>query len=77
MDSYEGFVRIVSTKEDNVIVGAQIAGPGASDLLAELTMAIEAGMNAEDIALTVHPHPTLTEAIMDCAEAVLGEPIHM
>lgn len=77
MDDYSGFVRIITTKEDNVIVGAQVAGPNASDVLAELTLAIEAGMNAEDIALTVHGHPTLSEAIMDAAEAAMGMPIHM
>lgn len=77
LDSYSGFVRLVTTKDDNVIVGAQVAGPSASDVLAEITLAIEAGMNAEDIALTVHAHPTLSEATMDAAEAALGMPIHM
>ena len=77
LDQYNGFVRLITTKDDHVIVGAQVAGPSASDILAEITLAIEAGMNAEDIALTVHAHPTLTEATMDAAEAALGMPIHM
>ncbi|MRI81900.1 dihydrolipoyl dehydrogenase [Aerococcaceae bacterium DSM 109653] len=73
----EGFVRLVTTKEDNVIVGAQVAGPSASDVLAELTLAVEGGLNAEDIALTIHSHPSLAETIMDTAELVLGHPIHI
>lgn len=73
----EGFVRLVTTKEDNVIVGGQVAGPGASDVLAELTLAVEGGLNAEDIALTIHSHPSLAETIMDTAELVLGNPIHI
>ena len=77
MDRTEGFVRLITTKEDNVIVGAQVAGINASDLIAELSLAVESGMNAEDIALTIHAHPTLAESVMDAAEAALGLPIHM
>lgn len=77
MNKGEGFVRLVTTKDDDVIVGAQVAGVNASDLIAELGLAVESGMNAEDIALTIHAHPTLAESIMDTAEAVLGMPIHM
>ncbi len=51
----EGFIRLVTTVEDNVIIGAQIAGLGASDMVSELALAIESGMNAEDTALTIHP----------------------
>ncbi|MDN6409659.1 MAG: dihydrolipoyl dehydrogenase, partial [Tetragenococcus halophilus] len=72
MNQTEGFVRLVTTKEEDIIVGAQVAGVNASDLIAELGLAIESGMNAEDIALTIHAHPTLAESIMDTAEAVLG-----
>ena len=77
LDRTEGFVRLITTKEDNVIVGAQVAGVNASDLIAELSLAVESGMNAQDIALTIHAHPTLAEAVMDTAEAALGLPIHM
>lgn len=77
LDQTEGFVRLVTTKEDHVIVGAQVAGVNASDVIAELGLAIEAGMNAEDIALTVHSHPSLAEAVMDTAELALGMPIHI
>lgn len=77
LNATEGFVRLVTTKEDKVIVGAQIAGINASDLIAELGLAVEGGLTAEDVALTIHNHPSLGEAVMDAAEAALGLPIHM
>ena len=77
LNATEGFVRLITTKEDNVIVGAQVAGVNASDIIAELGLAIEAGMNAEDIALTIHSHPSLSEVVMDTAELALGMPIHV
>lgn len=76
LNQMEGFVRLVTTKEDNVIVGAQVGGVSASDVIAELGLAVEAGMNADDIALTIHSHPSLAEAVMDTAELALGLPIH-
>lgn len=77
LDKTEGFLRLVTTVEDHVILGAQIAGVGASDMISELALAVESGMNAEDIALTIHPHPSLGEITMDTAELALGLPIHI
>ena len=77
LNDTDGFVRLVTTKEDNIIVGAQVVGPNASEVITELGLAIESGMNAEDITLTVHAHPTLSEAVMDAAELALDQPIHM
>ncbi|ALV20886.1 MAG: dihydrolipoyl dehydrogenase [Carnobacterium sp.] len=77
LNATEGFVRLVTTKEDGVLVGAQIAGVSASDVIAEIGLAIEAGMVAEDIALTIHAHPSLAETVMDASELALGLPIHM
>ncbi|KAF1304723.1 MULTISPECIES: dihydrolipoyl dehydrogenase [Enterococcus] len=73
----EGFIRLVTTVDDNVLIGAQLAGVGASDMVSELALAIESGMNAEDIALTIHPHPSLGEIVMDASELALGMPIHI
>ena len=73
----EGFVRLVTDKETGSILGAQIAGVGASDLIGELVIAMEAGMTAEDVALSIHAHPTLSETIMDASELELGVPIHI
>ncbi len=55
----------------------QIVGPDASDLISELAVAIEMGATVEDLALTIHAHPTLPEAIMEAAEAALGRAIHI
>lgn len=72
----EGFVRLV-TNENGTVIGGQVAGAGASDLISELTVAVEGGLNVEDLALTIHPHPTLSEVIMDDAEFALGLPINI
>lgn len=72
----EGFVKIVSNETDGVVLGVQIVGPEASDLISEVALAIEMGATVEDIALTMHPHPTLPEAIMEASELAAGRPIH-
>ncbi len=73
----EGFMKLVTRKDDGLIIGAQIAGPNASDMISELGLAIEAGMTAEDLALTIHAHPTLGEITMEAAEVAIGTPIHI
>ncbi|MEY9976462.1 dihydrolipoyl dehydrogenase [Lysinibacillus sp. RC79] len=77
LNQTEGFVKLVARKEDGILIGAQIVGAGASDMIAELSLAIEAGMTAEDLALTIHAHPTLGEITMDAAEVIMGRPIHI
>ncbi|MDN6625617.1 MAG: dihydrolipoyl dehydrogenase [Pisciglobus halotolerans] len=77
LDKAEGFVRLITEKESGTILGAQVAGANASDLIAELGLAIENNLTAEDISLTIHSHPSLSESIMDTAELALGYPIHM
>jgi len=72
----EGFVKIVSNEDDGVVLGVQIVGPEASDLISEAALAMEMGATVEDIALTIHPHPTLPEAIMEASELASGKPIH-
>jgi len=72
----EGFVKVVSDASSGLVLGVQIVGPEASNLISEATLAIEMGATVEDIALTIHPHPTLPEAIMEAAEAAEGKPIH-
>lgn len=71
-----GFLKLITLKEDGLLIGAQVAGAGASDIIAELGLAIETGMTAEDIALTIHAHPTLGEMTMEAAEVAIGSPIH-
>lgn len=77
LDATEGFVKLVARKEDGLLLGAQIVGESASDMIAELGLAIEAGMTVEDIAMTIHAHPTLGEITAEAAEVLLGRPIHM
>ena len=77
LGSADGFVKLVTRKEDGVVIGAQIAGANASDIISELGLAIESGLTAEDIALTIHAHPTLGEMVMEAAEVAIGSPIHM
>ncbi|HHY21829.1 MAG TPA: dihydrolipoyl dehydrogenase [Bacilli bacterium] len=77
LNDADGFMKLITRKEDNLVIGAQIAGPNASDMISELGLAIEAGMTAEDIALTIHAHPTLGEMTMEAAEVALGKPIHI
>lgn len=72
----EGFVKVVSNEADGLVLGVQIVGPEASDLISEAALAIEMGATVEDIALTIHPHPTLPEAIMEASESAAGRPIH-
>jgi dihydrolipoamide dehydrogenase len=77
LNETKGFVRLITEKQTGLILGGQVAGEGAGHLIAEITLAIEARMNVEDIALTIHAHPTLSEAILDVSELALGFPIHI
>ncbi|GAB2543317.1 dihydrolipoyl dehydrogenase [Gracilibacillus alcaliphilus] len=77
LNESEGFMKLVTRKEDGLLIGAQIAGPNASDMIAEVGLAIEAGMTAEDLALTIHAHPSLGEITMEAAEVAIGTPIHI
>lgn len=77
LNDSDGSLKLITRKEDGLVIGGQIVGPNASDMIAEIGLAIEAGMTAEDIALTVHAHPTLGEITMEAAEVALGTPIHM
>ncbi|WP_339800440.1 dihydrolipoyl dehydrogenase [Paenibacillus sp. FSL R5-0744] len=64
----EGFVKIVADPISGIVIGAQIVGVEASTLVSELALAIEMGATVEDLAMTIHPHPTLGEVIMEAAE---------
>ncbi|GLI06517.1 dihydrolipoyl dehydrogenase [Paenibacillus tyrfis] len=76
MNVTDGFVKLVGDKDTGLLVGAQVVGAEASNLIAELTLGIEMGATLEDIAMTIHAHPTLGEITMDAAEGALGHPIH-
>jgi len=73
----DGFVKVVIDADSKEVLGIHVVGNGASDIIAEAALAIEMGALADDIALTIHAHPTLPEAIMEAAKASLGEAIHI
>ncbi len=68
----EGLTKLIIDPADGRVIGAGIVGPGAGDLIAEVALAIEMGCDAEDIALTIHPHPTLSETVAMAAEMWSG-----
>jgi len=68
----EGITKMIFDKKTHRVIGAGIVGPHAGDLIAEVSLAIEMGCEAEDIALTIHPHPTLSESIMIATEMFEG-----
>lgn len=71
-----GFVELVTDRADGTVLGGQAVGPYVSELAGELALAVEMGATAEDLALTIHPHPTVSEAIGEAAWAALGRPLH-
>lgn len=72
-----GFVKVVADAQTDELLGVQMIGPHVSDLIAEAALAIEMGACAEDLALTVHAHPTFAESLMEAAEALHNEAIHI
>ena len=77
LGEYQGFVKIISDKKYGEILGAQLVGPDVSELLPELTLAQRFELTVHEIARNVHAHPTLSEAVMEAAEAAQGEAIHI
>jgi len=77
MRETDGLVKIVSDGETGDVLGVHILGANASDLIHEATLAIKLGAAAEDIAHTIHAHPTLSEAIMEASEAAHDKAVHL
>lgn len=73
----DGFVKIIADAKTNLVLGVHMVGPEVSNLISEAVLAIEMGARLEDIALSIHPHPTLGEVVMETAEAALGHAIHI
>ncbi len=76
LDDTDGFVRIVADGTDGFVLGGAVVGPEASELIAELGVAVELGATVEDLARTIHVHPTLSEAVHEAAKNARGESIH-
>jgi dihydrolipoamide dehydrogenase len=77
LGDYEGFVKIVADAASGEILGGHLVGPEVTELLPELVLARNWELTPEEIARTVHAHPTLSEALMEAAHGVFGEAIHI
>jgi dihydrolipoamide dehydrogenase len=73
----EGFVKVVADKKTKQVLGVHIVGPEASTMISEAALGLEMAAFLDDLSLTVHPHPTLSEAIMEAAANALGAAIHI
>jgi dihydrolipoamide dehydrogenase len=70
-------VKTIIDANTNEVLGVAIVGPEASDLISEAALAIEMCAFAEDVGLTIHPHPTLGESVMESFKHALGEAVHI
>ncbi|HUN28490.1 MAG TPA: FAD-dependent oxidoreductase, partial [Alphaproteobacteria bacterium] len=77
MNETDGLIKLVGDAKTDLLLGMHIVAPQAESLIGEGVIALEMGATLEDIGLSVHPHPTLTESIMDAAEAAHGKAIHI
>lgn len=73
----DGFVKVVAERESERILGVHMVGADVTDFISEAALAIEMGATLDDLALTVHPHPTLPESLMEATEAAKGRAIHI
>jgi dihydrolipoamide dehydrogenase len=77
LDRIDGVTKLIVDPDTERILGAGICGPGAGELIAEAVLAIEMGATVSDLALTIHPHPTLSETMMEAAELFFGHSSHL
>ena len=72
----EGQVKLIADAQDGRVLGAVVIGQHATDVIQEIALAMRKELTAEDLAATIHPHPTFVEGVMEAAEAWIGFPIH-
>ncbi len=77
LDRTDGMTKLILDPETERLLGVGLVGPGAGELIAEGVLAIEMGATATDLKLTIHPHPTLTETMMESAEVFFGQATHV
>ena len=77
LDRTDGMTKLVIDPKTSRILGVGIVGPGAGELISEGVLAVEMGANATDLKMTIHPHPTLSETLMESAEMFFGEATHV
>jgi dihydrolipoamide dehydrogenase len=77
LDRTDGMTKLVLDPDSEIILGVGLVGPGAGELIAEGVLAVEMGATATDLKLSIHPHPTLTETMMESAEVFFGQATHV
>jgi dihydrolipoamide dehydrogenase len=77
LDRLDGLTKLILDPDSEQLLGVGLVGPGAGELIAEGVLAIEMGANATDLKLSIHPHPTLTETLMESAEVFFGQATHV
>lgn len=77
MGARDGFVKLLFESSSHKLIGAHIVGASATEMIAELALAMQTGVTAETLHHTIHPHPTLSEAVMEAASQALGECVHL
>jgi dihydrolipoamide dehydrogenase len=77
LNETDGFIKVIADKASHEILGFAIVGPEATDLISEAALALEMHAFLEDMGLTIHPHPTLGEGMMEAALAGLGQAVHV
>src|SRR5208337_2905242 len=77
MEETEGMIKIVATKKHGEILGVHLIGPHATELIAEAVLALEMEVTVEELAHTIHPHPTLSEGMGEAAMLLSGGALHL
>ena len=77
LDSTDGFVKAIADADSKQLLGVVAVGRGVSEFIGEATLALEMGAFLEDVGLTIHPHPTMSEALQEAVEGALGQAVHM
>ncbi len=77
LNATDGFVKVVADADTKQLLGVIAVGRGVSEFIGEATLALEMGAFLEDVALTIHPHPTMSEAFLEAVEGALGQAVHM
>jgi len=77
LDRSDGLTKLLVDPDTTRVLGMGVVGPGAGELIAEGVLAVEMGALASDVGLTIHPHPTLSETVMEAADAVFGHSTHV
>jgi len=76
LDATDGFVKAIADADSQRLLGITAVGRGVSEFIGEATLALEMGAFLEDVGLTIHPHPTMSEALQEAVEAALGKAVH-